>query len=658
MCPKCPLGTFNSVSLVKHAFEANVRACTQCTYTTSTVSEGSSSPDQCLCKKGHYPNPDPTADVPCLPCPPGTWKDTVANSGCMGNGCPANSSSNVSGAVSAADRRCACNPGYVWSNSLRGCVLTPPGMFSPGGYLAAGFECPLNTTTVSLTSGPFAAVGDCACSVGFAPARGDRLLDPNSAEHRFRAWIRSIPEYANVGDSQICVPCGPHSYKETVAAASCSSCPAASYSSSSSSSSKRLCSNCLPGFYLTENEDIPCGKCPQNAFCVGSSPLEVSLLPFKNARRNCPQNAATLPNSPANDHPLKCLVSFFAVCVFHFSLSFLPFFSSFTSCLRCLQRLLLSPKGPTVNCLRLSLLSPKSPSVSFCLLLSPFVSKVSFCLLLSPFVSFCLLLSPFVSKVSFCLLLSPFVSKGPKCLRLSPALPHFSEGPNVSYCLLLSPIVSVSLLLSPIVSYCLRFSPIVSYCLLLSPFVSYCLLLSPYVSYCLLLSPIVSYCLLLSPFLSISLLLSPFVSDVSVCLRLSPWPPRAKCLLCAQLPAGLRAAGQRRRQWETVSPRAAGDLQRHCLQQLACLLSPRGHNGDSWRGLCLPLRLRAGGVQGPGHADLHGPPNPFLGFARSPQTPKSSCPAPPVVSPALARVVSPLSPNAFCLQISLESALQ
>ncbi|CDJ52501.1 hypothetical protein, conserved [Eimeria brunetti] len=236
-----------------------------------------------------------------------TWKDTASNSGCLGTRCPANSSTTVTGATTAEERRCACNPGYVYDRDLDACILAGPGTFSPGGYRARAFACPPNTTTVPSAVGPFTSLQDCVCDKGFEPAAAETLGDSSSSAHRFREWLRGIPEYAGIGDSQICVPCGFYRYKETVSSSRCLPCPPTSYSSLHAPSSKRDCNLCLPGFYETESEDFICGQCPPGSFCVGSKPTVSSLLVYAGLKKQCAEHADTLPGTAENDHPFKCL---------------------------------------------------------------------------------------------------------------------------------------------------------------------------------------------------------------------------------------------------------------------------------------------------------------------------------------------------------------
>ncbi|CDJ55978.1 hypothetical protein, conserved [Eimeria maxima] len=181
-------------------------------------------------------------------------QDTVSNTGCLGTRCPANSSTTVVGATTAEERKCACNPGYIYSKELDSCILAGEGTFSPGGYKAV-----------------------------------------------------ALPEYAGIGDEQVCVPCGYNRYKETVSADKCLPCPPNSYSSSYSPTSKKDCDLCLPGFYETESEEYLCGQCPPDYICVGSQPPVASLVVYAGIKKPCPEHSNTLEGRVQNDHPYKCL---------------------------------------------------------------------------------------------------------------------------------------------------------------------------------------------------------------------------------------------------------------------------------------------------------------------------------------------------------------
>lgn len=70
MCVKCEAGSFNSIAQVKTDPSRYFTACKQCEENRSTVAEGSTSNDQCLCQKGYQIDENVSATV-CTPCPAG-----------------------------------------------------------------------------------------------------------------------------------------------------------------------------------------------------------------------------------------------------------------------------------------------------------------------------------------------------------------------------------------------------------------------------------------------------------------------------------------------------------------------------------------------------------------------------------------------------------
>ncbi|KAL8432333.1 hypothetical protein ACSSS7_004700 [Eimeria intestinalis] len=289
MCAKCPVGTFNNITLVRQSPADRWGACKPCKKLTSTVSEGSTSEEQCICTKGYYL--DETADEPqCVPCPPVESRASWMSQGVLF----------LPFAVSLS------HAGYAYDDSVDSCVRAPQGTYSVGGYQATFVKCPLNTTTKPEYTGLLTSLRDCFCDAGFEPAKPSRLADPTTAEFQFRAWLRTLPDYSNIDDSQICVPCGPLRYKETVSNEACLSCPTASYASVHAPKSKKDCNLCKAGFYETANVDIPCGQCPEGSYCVGSEPRLPGLLAFAGQKKLCPDNSDTLGNTVENDHPFKC----------------------------------------------------------------------------------------------------------------------------------------------------------------------------------------------------------------------------------------------------------------------------------------------------------------------------------------------------------------
>lgn len=70
MCVKCKTGSFNSMAIYKENPNLYFNQCVPCEGKRTTVAEGSTSSEQCLCEKGYYMvEKDDQRD--CLPCPAG-----------------------------------------------------------------------------------------------------------------------------------------------------------------------------------------------------------------------------------------------------------------------------------------------------------------------------------------------------------------------------------------------------------------------------------------------------------------------------------------------------------------------------------------------------------------------------------------------------------
>ncbi|PFH33290.1 kringle domain-containing protein [Besnoitia besnoiti] len=311
MCARCPLGTYNSLNLVKADPASRWAKCKECGKSQTTVAEGSISIDQCQCQKGYHHAGDAEDAGECEPCPPGTWKDTVANTGCVGT-CPTHSSTDVVGATSAEERLCKCEPGYYFVGEAvqtQECVGVEKGYYSPGGYEAARYPCPLHTTTNETDDPSFVAVSvaACKCEMGYTAAPAESLRDPESAASQLRNWLQQHPEHSELLDSQVCVPCGRGFYKDSIGSHACTACPENSFTSTSTAKSKAECELCKPGYYQTGNVDVPCAECPDGHFCVGSEPNISNTMQHAGAKTPCPVHTSTVPPNRENDHPFKCM---------------------------------------------------------------------------------------------------------------------------------------------------------------------------------------------------------------------------------------------------------------------------------------------------------------------------------------------------------------
>ncbi|KAL8425245.1 hypothetical protein Efla_002311 [Eimeria flavescens] len=307
MCVKCQTGTFNSLALVRESPSSYFHSCRPCGPHRSTVAEGSTSKEQCLCEKGfHVDEASPTKD--CIPCPAGTYKDVVADTGCTGGGCPPHAISSVVGAVSANDRKCACPPGYyaLYNEEELECREAEVGYFSLGGYNAERVECPPFTST-NPDAGLAFDLTYCLCEPGYEPADPESLRDPGSPASALKAWILLNPAYQGLDDSQVCMLCGRRAYKGTVSAESCTDCPVNSFASVYGPTTKSSCNMCVAGYYLTENEDMPCGECQANHFCVGSEPSVSVYEAFAGENTPCLDHTTSIAPYNKNVDPYSCM---------------------------------------------------------------------------------------------------------------------------------------------------------------------------------------------------------------------------------------------------------------------------------------------------------------------------------------------------------------
>ncbi|KEP66249.1 UNVERIFIED_CONTAM: kringle domain-containing protein [Hammondia hammondi] len=311
MCVRCAAGTYNSVNLIKADPASSWARCRRCGENHTTVAEGSISEDQCQCQLGFH-IPDESEDgATCEPCPAGMWKDTVANTGCIGS-CPAHSSTTVVGAKSAEERRCECDAGYYFVGESvlnQECVLAEKGYFSEGGFEAERVPCPQHSTTNPNDDPSFVSqnLEACVCEKGYTPASLQSLEDSSSPEWKLMEWLKIHPKHTNLAKSQVCVPCGRGFYKDSVGAHACTPCPLNSFAATSVATSAAECELCQPGYYQTGNSDMPCAECPEGHFCVGSEPTVSSLSQYAGAKIMCPDNTATVPPNAQNDHPYKCM---------------------------------------------------------------------------------------------------------------------------------------------------------------------------------------------------------------------------------------------------------------------------------------------------------------------------------------------------------------
>lgn len=76
MCIKCKTGTFNSMAIYKENPDKYFESCVPCGEKRTTVAEGSTSSEQCLCNKGFYLVEEGN-DRKCVACPRGRQTITL-----------------------------------------------------------------------------------------------------------------------------------------------------------------------------------------------------------------------------------------------------------------------------------------------------------------------------------------------------------------------------------------------------------------------------------------------------------------------------------------------------------------------------------------------------------------------------------------------------
>lgn len=199
-------------------------------------------------------------------------------------------------------------PGYysVETDGTIQCSPVEKGFFSTGGYSAQKVPCPDFTTTV-LEDGRADSLDHCLCQAGYSPAKREDLWDSTSPASRLKLWLKLNPAYKTLSDSQVCMPCGRRHYKGEASAEACTECPLNSFSSSDGPTEKSSCNMCSPGYYATENEDMPCGECQEDHFCVGSEPALPELAIFAGKNVACSTNTKTHQSNSKNSHPHNCM---------------------------------------------------------------------------------------------------------------------------------------------------------------------------------------------------------------------------------------------------------------------------------------------------------------------------------------------------------------
>ena len=229
-CQACPVGQWSSEG------SAN---CNLCPLYSSTLGTSGSIFD-CVCDAG-YTGP---AGSTCTPCSAGKYKTATGSAACTNCetgtysstlaatavetcvGCPAGTNSPATSTSSAACIFPPCNAGYTGQDGI--CSTCAAGTYKVGIGSAsctpcvtgkysttpaataetACLSCPVNSNSPSQSS----AVTACKCNVGYSGPDGD-----------------------------VCAPCAPGTYKDTIGPATCTSCPSFSGDACMSCVSTAMC---------------------------------------------------------------------------------------------------------------------------------------------------------------------------------------------------------------------------------------------------------------------------------------------------------------------------------------------------------------------------------------------------------------------------------
>lgn len=263
------------------------------------------------CPAGQYK--DVTGTSNCTHCPEDTYSEVPAvqtSSGCLQ--CPLNSDSEAGTTNSTL---CLCRPGYTWQD-LQTCSACVAGKYKTGIGPQACTACPGGTYLVSTAGYALSqclacanhsdspagseTVSSCICNIGFTGSNGGpctvcapgtfknstgsetcTLCDENRyseieggisdleclkctpfsrsvAGANLREQCLCIPGYAGAGlPGQLCIPCGPGTYKSVSGHEQCTPCPVNSFSPAGST--ELLNCFCLPGFVGAGAAD--CAEC-------------------------------------------------------------------------------------------------------------------------------------------------------------------------------------------------------------------------------------------------------------------------------------------------------------------------------------------------------------------------------------------------------------
>lgn len=274
-CEECPIGTYSTT------YEA--LTCIPCTGNTSTLYTASSSPNQCLCKPGHELISVGDGYIKdCQACGQGFFKSTLNDGPC--SICPPNSwTKGVSPPV-----QCQCVPNYAYD----GIDPTDCNTCSEDAYWDGTqcLPCPL------YSSGPFgrSTLSECVCLPGYSY--------PNGIE---------------------CLPCPYNTYKDSSGNQDCTKCPFNTMSGLGSDSVSKCacpygyfkngddCDPCPAGTYKPDFGNTSCLNCKPNSISQPGSKIEGFCLCkqgyYLDSQKNCVEcQGSTYKDTVSNAPCLSC----------------------------------------------------------------------------------------------------------------------------------------------------------------------------------------------------------------------------------------------------------------------------------------------------------------------------------------------------------------
>ena len=229
-CQACPVGQWSSEG------SAN---CNLCPLYSSTLGTSGSIFD-CVCDAG-YTGP---AGSTCTPCSAGKYKTATGSAACTNCGsgtysstiaataaaaclaCPADTISPATSTSSAACISPACNAGYTGPDGI--CSTCAAGTYKVG--IGSASCTPCVTGKYSITP---AATAETVC-----------LSCPVNSNSPSQSSVVTVCK-CNVGysgpDGDVCAPCAPGTYKDTIGPATCTSCPSFSGDACMSCVSTAMC---------------------------------------------------------------------------------------------------------------------------------------------------------------------------------------------------------------------------------------------------------------------------------------------------------------------------------------------------------------------------------------------------------------------------------